>query len=58
MSNMSLSALSPSEAEYAIKVNILANEVTLLLGKPGIGKSSLIKTVAKELGYRVVTLPK
>lgn len=56
MSDNNLLALTPSEAEYAIKVNILANEVTLLLGKPGIGKSSLIKAVAKELGYRVIDI--
>jgi hypothetical protein len=49
-------ALTPSQTEQALTVLLNAKENVLIKGSPGIGKTAIIKKVAKQLGARLVIM--
>lgn len=48
--------MKPSEAVKLLKIHIQANIATFLWGKPGIGKSSVVAQLAKELGIGLIDI--
>jgi hypothetical protein len=48
--------VSPAKAAVILELCAKAREAVLLVGKPGVGKSDIIRAAAKNLGYNLIVL--